>query len=149
VNNLKQQVTRIAAYGLVLQDSKILLCRLSQQLPLDAGYWTLPGGGINFGEDPLEAMIREVYEETGLVVRASSLAGINSFYEESEARDFHGIRIIYHTEIIGGSLRNELDGSTDLCAWWTLKETKQLPLVDLSVIGLGLAFPEGRDYSLC
>ena len=136
----KKQITRIAAYGLVLQNQRILLCRLSEQLPRDAGYWTLPGGGLNFGEAPVEAMVREVSEETGLIVRSLGVADIDSFFAENEDHDFQGIRIIYHTELIGGTLTNELDGSTDLCAWWSYKEAKRLPLVDISEIGLDLAF---------
>ena len=136
----KKQIIRIAAYGLVVQNQRILLCRVSDEMPRDAGYWTLPGGGLNFGEDPAEAMIREVNEETGLVVRSLGLAGIDSFLRKSEEHDFQGIRIIYHTELIGGTLINEVDGSTDLCAWWSVEEAKKLPLVDLTEIGLDLAF---------
>lgn len=136
----KKQITRIAAYGLVVQNGHILLCRISDQLPTDAGYWTLPGGGLNFGEDPVEAMTREVSEETGLIVRSLGVAGIDSFLRENEDHDFQGIRIIYHTELIGGILTNELDGSTDLCAWWSYEEAKKLPLVDLTEVGLDLAF---------
>ncbi len=142
LNSSKRQITRIAAYGLVLQHQRILLCRLSEQLPIDAGYWTLPGGGIDFGEDPVNAMMREVNEETGLIVKPRGLAGISSFHEENEDRAFHGIRIMYYAEFIGGTLRNELDGSTDLCAWWSLDEARALPLVDLTEIGLDLAFPK-------
>lgn len=136
----KRQVTRIAAYGLVLQQQRILLCRISADIPVYAGYWTLPGGGIEFGEDPARAMMREVNEETGLVVKPCGVAGIDSFYEEYEDHDFHGIRILYYTELISGTLRNELSGSTDLCAWWSLDEARTLPLGDLAEIGLELAF---------
>ena len=73
-----RQVTRVSAYGLILLESRILLCRISNHLPLDAGFWTLPGGGIDFGEDPADAMVREVHEETGLIVRPLAIAGIDS-----------------------------------------------------------------------
>jgi 8-oxo-dGTP diphosphatase len=85
-------------------------------------------------------MMREVNEETGLVVKPRGVAGIDSFHEEYEDHAFHGIRIIYYTELIGGTLRNELSGSTDLCAWWSLDEARTLPLGDLAEIGLDLAF---------
>ena len=139
--NTRPQSTRISAYGLILQDARILLCRISSQLPNDAGFWTLPGGGIDFGEDPADAMMREVDEETGLVVRPRSVAGVNSLYIEEVDRAFHGVRILYHTELLGGTLRYESDDTTDLCAWWSEQEAKQLPLVDLAVVGLALAFP--------
>ena len=140
MNQQKQKITRIAAYGLVLQDERILLCRISDRLPKDAGCWTLPGGGIEFGEDPVAAMIREVNEETGLIVRPLGIAGIDSFHIEEEHRAFHAIRIVYRTQILDGILRHELDGSTDLCAWWSHDEAKRLPLVDLAVTGLDMAF---------
>ena len=136
----RQQITRVSAYGLIVQNERILLCRVSRHLPLDAGFWTLPGGGIDFGEDPTNAMIREVYEETGLSVRPLEIAGIDSLYLEEADRAFHGIRILYRTELIGGELRSEVDGTTDLCAWWSLEEARQLPLVDLVSVGLGIAF---------
>lgn len=138
--SLKKQITRIAAYGLVRQSQRILLCRISDHITRDPGRWTLPGGALNFGEDPVAAMIREVREETGLTVRSLGLAGIDSFLKEDEDHDFHGIRIIYHAELIGGTLTNELDGSTDLCAWWSYEEAVKLPLVDLAEVGLDLAF---------
>lgn len=139
-----EQITRVASYGLILKAEKILLCRISADFHMDAGYWTLPGGGIDFGEDPVDAMVREVREETGLAVRSKGVAGIDSFCDWQEQRAFHGIRIIYFTEILGGELTYEIEGTTDYCAWWSLEETRDLPLVDLTVAGLKLAFPHAH-----
>ena len=56
---MKLQRTRVSAYGLVTDPDRILLCRVSKALPRWQGQWTLPGGGINFGEAPQDAMVRE------------------------------------------------------------------------------------------
>jgi ADP-ribose pyrophosphatase YjhB (NUDIX family) len=136
--------TRISAYGLILQDAQILLCRLSSTFPKHPGHWTLPGGGLEFGEDPAVAVVREVYEETGLTVQPGAVASIDSLLVDEAERAFHGLRIIYYTTVTGGTLRYERDGSTDLCAWWTYDEAKRLPLVDLVQVGLQLAFGSER-----
>lgn len=124
------QVTRISAYGLVFDGNRLLLCRLSGDLP-DAGKWTLPGGGIEFGEAPEAAMIREVEEETGLQVVSAGLAGIDSFTHSTPGRSFHGVRIVYHTRVVGGVLRHELDGTTDMCAWHPIDSFEDIGVVEL------------------
>jgi 8-oxo-dGTP diphosphatase len=128
----QNRVTRVAAYGLVTDADRILLCRLSDRLPEHAAAsWTLPGGGLEFGEHPESAMVREVHEETGLVVRAAGLAGIDSLLVEREDAVFHSIRILYRTEVLDGSLSNEVEGTTDLTAWHRIRDVQSLPIVDL------------------
>lgn len=124
----------------MISERRILLCRISRQLPTHAGQWTLPGGGLDFGEEPANAMVREVREETGLSVRPTAVVDVNSVTMNLNERVFHGIRIVYQTELLGGSLANEVDGTTDLCAWWSLDEARRLPMVDLAQTGLELAF---------
>ncbi|MFP5224867.1 MAG: NUDIX hydrolase [Actinomycetota bacterium] len=127
----QDQVTRIAAYGLMIDADQILLCRISDQLPQDSGSWTLPGGGLEFGEDPASAMVREVHEETGLVVEVAGLAGVDSLVIEREGTGFHSIRILYLARILGGKLTCEVDGTTDLCEWHHIRDVQSLPVVDL------------------
>ena len=90
-------------------------------------------------------MIREVEEETGMLVQAKGLADIDSFYSEHEDHAFHWLRIIYQTELMGGKLSYEVDGSTDYCAWWTFEESQALDLVELAKHGLKLAFPQQNE----
>jgi len=135
-----KEVTRVAAYGLVTNDQEILLCRFSDALPQYKGQWTLPGGGVEFGENPIDAVTREVREETGLIVNPTGLAGIDSFTTRGDQQSFHAIRILYHTEVISGQLAFEIGGTTDMCKWFTYKETQQLEIVDLVKVGLGHAF---------
>jgi 8-oxo-dGTP diphosphatase len=59
---------RAAAYGLLYLDTKLALVRVGLQAPY---YYDLPGGGIDPGETPEMAVIREYGEETGLIVRVT------------------------------------------------------------------------------
>ena len=137
---MKKQRTRIAAYGLICDADRLLLCRLSSQLPRWQGQWTLPGGGIEFGEHPQDAMVREVMEETGLRVDAGSLVIINSILDESGDTAFHGVQIIYNACYLGGELRHELRGTTDRCQWFTRQEIDALELVDIAATGVKQVF---------
>ena len=136
---MKTQRLRVSAYALLHCSNRILLCRLSKVVPRWKGYWTLPGGGLDFGERPEDAVVREVREETGLMIEVRSVADIDSIFDTTGEDEFHGIRVIYHATITGGALRSELSGSTDLCMWHRLHPTPDIPLVDLADVGVQVA----------
>ncbi len=137
---MKSRITRVSAYALVLSElgNDVLLCRISAQIPEHAGKWTLPGGGIEFGETPEDAVVREVKEETGLAIQPTTIAGVDSLHLEREDHAFHAIRILYRTRVIAGELQDELQGTTDRCAWWARDRVAELPLVELVRTGLKL-----------
>lgn len=129
----------------------MLLCRISPAYPA-AGDWTLPGGGIEFGEAPDVAALREVEEETGLVARITGEPTILShtgIWPARPGRDhpiaYHHVRFVYPMEIVGGSERIEVDGSTDACGWFTPAEVASLPIVGLVSLALGLPVRPGED----
>ncbi len=64
------EMIRPRACGALIRNKKVLMVRHVE--PARA-YWTLPGGSIEAGETPADAAVREVWEETGLRVRAVRL----------------------------------------------------------------------------
>src|SRR5690349_18443220 len=93
------KLQRVAAYALVLRDEKILLTRLASRISADEK-WHLPGGGVDHGENPRDALIREIREETGLEAEVGDTARIYSAHLPSMWRkgrrwDYQALRIVY------------------------------------------------------
>ena len=136
---------RVAAYAVITDDQgRMLLPHWSENA--HSG-WTMPGGGIDPGEDPADAAVREVFEETGYHVELDGVLGVDSFVipgaerVHPQDRPVHALRIVYRAHVVGGELRVEENGSTDGVAWHTPEEIDALdrvPLVDLSRRWAGL-----------
>ena len=143
-----ERIQRVAAYNVCVDaEDRLLLCRLSA-ITEAPGSWTLPGGGIDFGEHPEAGAIRELYEETGLVGRIVELLAVDSLHRPARAgengAEYHSIRIVYRTAIEGGSLAHEEDESTDRAAWCTRAELATMPLVSTADLGVRLAYGDHR-----
>jgi ADP-ribose pyrophosphatase YjhB (NUDIX family) len=152
VTDLPRRETRVAAYALCTDGDAILLSRIAPGFTSSSdGMWTLPGGGVDFGEHPRDAALRELTEETGMTGEIVALAGVDSWAghfvhpEDGVPTDFHAIRIIYRVRITGGELRVEIGGSSDACAWVRRDDLAALPLVELAELGIGLAFDSPVD----
>lgn len=98
-----------------------------------AGRWFLPGGGVDFGEHPQAAVIREIEEETGLHATSVRLLGVLSDRVTlPNGNDLQTVRIIYEALEWSGTLRDESDGTSDMAAWFdpaALATAELLPYV--------------------
>ena len=128
------QRQRLAAYAWCEADDRVLLWRIAPG-EADSGRWTLPGGGLEFGEDPADGVLRELEEETGLrgriVALAGILSGVTEPHETASGHRLQLIGILYRVTATGGELRDETDNSTDRAAWVPFAELDALPVVDL------------------
>ena len=110
------QVTRIGCYAVISEEKKILLCRLCDGLA-HHGKWTLPGGGLDFGETLEQATEREVFEETGLRVSVKSMLNHSSHVGNHIDKVMHHFPFMFSVDIVGGELTYEVNGSTDKVQW--------------------------------
>ena len=91
----------LAVSGLVLDGaSSILVIRRSKNSKRFAGQWDLPGGKVNPSETFEQALLREVMEETGLVVRLEGLAGAT----ESEMPAVRVVHLILRARVVSGQV---------------------------------------------
>ncbi len=136
-----EQRARIAAYAVVVRDGHVLLVRASD-LSDFAGTWWLPGGGVEFGEHPADAVVREVDEETGLAATIVSPPVVLSDVHPIEARgvSLHTVRVVYRVEVPEAPLRAEEDGTSDVAEWVALESLDELdvmPFVREALTALG------------
>ncbi len=121
------------------EDDRVLLIRGHDVDQPDRSWWFTVGGGIDDGEDPLSAAVREVREETGIVLEASDVVGpvftrsaIFDFYAEHCRQD----EVLYLARVPAtafdvidraGWTELELDVIDEL-RWWSLDDLEAVQI---------------------
>jgi len=140
----RSAIQRIATYGVHLADDQILLVRASDLTEVQ-GRWFLPGGGVEHGEHPTEALVREFAEETGLhAVIGPQLGIVSDVRTRRNGEVVHSVRIIYEVTTTSGTLLDECAGSSDLAQFTPIEQAREMPLAHYVIEGARMA---GIDLS--
>jgi 8-oxo-dGTP pyrophosphatase MutT (NUDIX family) len=107
-------------------DRRVLLTRRA-----DNGQWCLPSGGMEPGESPSEAAVRETFEETGLHVRVTRLVGVYSDPHQlvvyADGNKVQIVAIHFEAEVIDGTLG--LSEETTAFGWFSPSEVQAMELL--------------------
>jgi ADP-ribose pyrophosphatase YjhB (NUDIX family) len=135
------RVRRFGAYGVITDPAgRLLLSQISANYP-GAGRWHLPGGGTDFGEQPAEALVREVFEESGQQAEVLDLLDVSHWHNpaavgpEDEPLDWFSVRAMFRGKVTyptAPRVTEAAGGSTARVGWFTLAEVAGLPLTDMT-----------------
>jgi 8-oxo-dGTP diphosphatase len=112
----------VAGKAIIRRNGKILLLQRSVTNEFEPGLWEFPGGKINFGENLIEALRREVREEVGLPVKVGRPLITWNFYK----KPFWVTGITFCCDFVGGQII--LSHEHDNFAWITPGEYIKYPL---------------------
>ena len=149
--------TRPAAYAVIIEQGKLLMTRWVPEDRAQSPLWSLPGGGMEPGEQADETALRETLEETGYSVAIEDILGVHAghFPARNGLSDstlpFCALRIVYRAHVVTGELRAEENGSSDSACWVPIAELDTLrygTLIDevASMMGFQNAAALSREY---
>ena len=100
---------KVDVRGVVFRASKILLVREIA----DRGRWTLPGGWADVNETPGQAVVREVFEESGFETQVVKLLAVYDREKQAHMPPFpyHVYKLFFRCEITGGGARANNEAS--------------------------------------
>ncbi|HEX6683800.1 MAG TPA: NUDIX domain-containing protein [Candidatus Limnocylindrales bacterium] len=135
-----KRVVRFGAYGVVTDSrDRVLLSLISEGYP-GAGRWHLPGGGTDWGEQPGEGLLREIYEESEQRGEVTGLVKVGARHNpaamgpEGEPLDWYTVRAVFNVYVADPTEARvtESAGSTAQARWFSRSELRQIDLSDLA-----------------
>jgi mutator protein MutT len=133
------ETPRMAVGAVVVDGGRVLLVRRGQE-PL-MGHWSLPGGALELGESLEDGLVREVREETGLIVEPVELVELlDRIHREGERVRYHYVIADYLCRVVGGELQAASDA--DAVRWveraeWNSHSALKLDPITVRVIETG------------
>ncbi len=132
---------RVGSYGLIIKDNRIALIKKAR-----GGYkglLAIPGGGIEHGESPEEALKRELKEEAGVDVLKNKLLDVKTnrlvWHDDVFNEDLHQIGILYKVELKDYILRESGDGlDSDGCRFYEINKLSKNEITPFTLEGLKL-----------
>ncbi len=129
-----EPVQRLATYALVTSERGVLLTAYSDRTNA-VGAWGFPGGGLDQGETPAEALHREVAEETDQQIEVTGILGVRCSRWVGRApngrlEDFQTIRLVYRATCPQPTapVVRDIGGTTADARWVPVVDVARMPL---------------------
>lgn len=134
---------RVTTKAIIKKDDKILLLRRSSGKQSIIGKYELPGGKVDFGEDPKLALEREVIEEVGLSLETVQLLSVLSHMDDHDENKQYVI-VVYQASLTPVETHIVLSPEHDRYEWKEMSEIQQDEVTGMTKLILGL----GQEISV-
>lgn len=98
------KVPRLCVEVVIIQSNGILLTL--RDIPPAKGFWTFPGGTVNYGESVLDTVRRTAKEEIGVDIKIIKFLGYND-WETNKNATGHSVSLLFLAKIIDGKIRTD------------------------------------------
>lgn len=119
------QFVKVAAHALIQKDGRYLVTKRPSDDDWMPNFWDTPGGTIDFGEKILDALVREVKEETDLTVKVGNVI----FCYNHLSGERHQFELVYLCEYIGGDIKLDPQEHCEY-KWVNLEELESLEKIE-------------------
>lgn len=93
------KVQELNAYAIPFFEGRVLVVKMKN------GLWEFPGGGVEWGEEPEKAAVRELWEETGLRATETKFLTMTSAIYEKDGNEKHSIYFVYTCEVSDSNVK--------------------------------------------
>lgn len=129
---------RIAVRAIIHKDDKTLLLRRANGRDTILGRYELPGGKLEYGEQPEDALGRYLHDDVGSTIRTAQLFDVLS-YIDHDNRDVQYIFILYLVSLEGDDAKITLSQNYDHYLWEKMSNIQQDELTESAKLLLGIS----------
>jgi mutator protein MutT len=114
--------------ALIVDNARVLIVRRATEPLKDQ--WSIPGGAVELGETLRQAVVREIREETGLIIETGEVIEVfDSIYRDSQGcAQYHYVLVDFLCRVVGGELCAASDAGA--VRWVPVEELAELQLVE-------------------
>ena len=126
-----KQYQQVAVGGFILNDKKeVLLVKRSDTDDFLPGLWELPGGGLDFGENPTTGTQRELLEEVGLDTEVGKPLSVDTYFMEKGEEKIHRVEITFLCMMIKNNQEVILSHEHSEYTWLSKENLKEIEMTD-------------------
>ncbi|HYK08151.1 MAG TPA: NUDIX hydrolase [Candidatus Eisenbacteria bacterium] len=121
----------VAVGGFILNDKKeVLLVKRSETDDFLPRLWELPGGGLDFGENPTTGVQRELQEEVGLDIEVGRPLSVDNYFMEKGEEKIHRVEISFLCTMTKPSQQVVLSHEHSEYTWLSKENLKEIEMTD-------------------
>jgi len=131
----------ISVRAIIREDQKTLLLRRASGRQSILGKYELPGGRLDYGEQPEDAMARYLKDDAGLVIQSAQLYDVLTYIDHDD-RDIQYTFILYLISLSANGNKVRVSQKYDQYAWKKLGDVRQEELTESAKLLLGISQQE-------